>query len=250
MITAKRNKAGNIEINGTWHIFSTDKKNRMVFKADDCELDIPIEEEREDKPLYMGFNKTELDKIHRFIMDGGVEKNKVLETKFVPNRDELLKWGFVETTWKTYFANGDKTILYSQTENKLFQYAVANNIEIPFHTKADFLKAIGVEEKEKPFDKSRNGGVEYYKANEGVNDYEKATYIPSESLLQELGFKCESALLTNPSIKVWEFKFNNQLFICYDCSNQFLIGGDYHGKLFLRSDSELRMLVEVLGREK
>ena len=155
--------------------------------------------------------------------DGNVKYEGKNEWKYEPTEKELEEIGF------GYFAYGEYRICksgtafrYSAFKRKLMKF---NGDEIPFHTKEDFMKAIGVSNIEEL-------AAEY--------DRKKLAYTPSEEILRELGFNS-----------------NGKKYFEDNCLSYFK--GKFHwlninyGKvieLFPNSDTELRMLVEILQRQK
>lgn len=157
--------------------------------------------------------------------------------KFIPTHEELLQWGFIEINAKTIWRKVIREVyFYYQPEiNELEKLIGSTNYGyIPFHTKQDFVSAIGIQ---------LTGKKVYC-------DYQE-NYVPSEKTLIDLEFKKWQEDIPHQFVRSFG-KFVFQKAIYYNSSTkQFhYFFNDTSQKIFFRSDSELKTLVEIFGREK
>jgi len=186
------------------------------------------------------------------------------EPKFIPTHEELLEWGFIETDVTTvWLLKKDTDFIYYGSKGNWLTW---NNFSRPFHTKQDFMKSVGVEENINPHNLFMESAILKVKWKDSYTDTinawepkeinelikvlmlidkrenQSSAYIPSEKTLVDLGF--------TRNLTGWDKKFFTELrYIGYTVAdNEF---EDEDGNpLFLHSDTELKMLVEILGREK
>lgn len=172
--------------------------------------------------------------------------------KFTPSHDELLDWGFEPfktssiSAGKKYFydyyekISSNKFIMqYYPYDNSLMEFG-GKTKEYPFTTKEEFMSAVGVEEK---------------RAN--VIKHE-TLYIPSEEVLKELGFNKVSDALCGYKYKSPKFELEDETYCTlFYYPSLMKFGEEVIYKLkgiikyfHLRSDAELKMICEVLSREK
>lgn len=195
MISAKRNKEGEIIVSG-------------LGKYENLSID--------DKYLMVNMQK-------RILIEDETEP------KFIPTHEELLQWGFnkckdvnIYSLFGKQYEGFNASFYYYQDKNLLQNVTMDKPYgqEIPFHTKQDFMKCIGV--------------------TNNVSDF-KITYIPSEKTLIDLGF--------TRNLTGWDKKFFTELrYIGYTIADNEFEDEDGNA-LFLHSDSELKMLVDILSRE-
>lgn len=122
MISAKRNKEGEIIVSGLevtkyYYFDFAQNGNALIVSRAENRFTIPIEDEKETEP------------------------------KFIPTYEELLQWGFVEINAKTIWRKviGEVYFYYQPEINELEKLIGSMNYGyIPFHTKQDFMRAVGV----------------------------------------------------------------------------------------------------------
>ncbi len=243
-IKATRNKEGVVEIGieeSGYHFidFSDDGKYLFIKKWQEVEFEkiliSNLEYYNPNEPIYFQWGNVPVKRI--FIRNESKITGQKVE-KYVPSPGELLEMGFVpiEKQFSSYTFKKvigiEQSINYTMSNNNLWHQF---NPSIPFHTKEDFMRCIGAYDK----DKVRKHIEE---AEEFVRPaYEPTiTYIPSEKVLQELGFEvCRDGMKIqlNNFRSIWWLKKEKEFV-------------DTNGvNLFIHSDSELKMLVDILGRE-
>lgn len=226
MITAKRNSEGVITITG----ISDFERTRISF-ANSLKISQDYKTAEVSETVLIIRNKYGSD-LEIPIED--IQPDKTTD-KFIPSEKELLQWGFENipnrmlNNIKEYLYVKNK-IAYDTGTNELssFEFMLTYPKPIPFHTREDFMKCIGVSE----------------------------AWKPSEELLIKLRFVEKTDATKKPMRNRFElnFKSGNRLTYNERKQSEFILRGyENHTDeylLHLHSETELRMLVEILQREK